>query len=458
MTFSLQKASVRHPIAVILMTLSVFLFPASMVPSWASTEPEMKGVIEKIRMVKLYTVHEGKALNRILDPSVLRRQDQVEVEGYVTGILILADVPMSITVDGQTMSKIRKNSDGTYSIKYFGKVGSSEIGMPTSNNYYEAGVGEEKRTPNFVEGYSLFPKVLGDSVSPACSFRIDVEIGESTFALPVQQTGYSTCHVALLDQVDGEERPVEFQYLGQRLQKHVQGEDFQERLRAISDGIRSVEKAFGAKLVDRVRILDYEKIQNAVTCEEKSDIWFYVNTFLGEPLAELKTISEHEALHILVDQRRLAKDLAIRELFSDLRGYDSLSSERFAVITRGASPPVGPGESVANREFFAFIDEKNFLEGMKGGHSSQNVDEFCTSFLHSLMFLDRLQPNLQRPLRVGEGQPGYSMRPKKRQNILKNYIRTLETLMAAQADDADIDPGTPSFLSECLKQAGSVKL
>lgn len=456
MIFSLQTIGVRHPITIILVTFSVFLLPRLVVPARAFSAPDKNGLSEKIRMVKLYTVHEGKSLNRILDPETLQRQEPIEVEGYVTGILILADVQMSVKVDGQTMSKIRKNPDGTYSIKYFGKVGSNEIGVASSNSYYEKGSREEKNGAPFIEGYSLFPKIVGDAVSPACSFRIDLDVGDTVCALPVEQKGYDTFHVAQPDSVR-RNKPIEFQYLGERLQQHMQRPDFQDRLRAIADGIKSVEKVFHENLVDRVKIIDYEKVQNAVTCEENNDIWFYVNTFLGEPLNELKTIAEHEALHILVDQKKLAKDLALRELFSDLRGYDSLSRERFTVITHGVSSPDGsPAEEAPHREFFAFIDEKNFLEGMKGGHSSQNVDEFCTSFLHSLMFMDRLRANLERPLRTGQGQPVRFLKPKKREKILKDYIRTLETLLAAHPDESS--EGMPSFLQVCLKQAGGVRL
>jgi hypothetical protein len=422
--------------------------------SLSSASREEKGLNERVGMIKLYTVQNGKPLNRILGPEDFQRQDTIEVDGYVTGILILANVEMNIKVDGQNMSKIRKNGDGTYSIKYFGKVGSNEIGMAPSNSYYQKGFRETAR--NFVEGYSLFPRVVGDAVSPDSSFQISVEAGEATCSLPIRQKGYDTFHKAQENQ-DQRENPIEFQYLGERLGKHMERSDFHDRLKAVADGIESVEKAFGSTLVGRVKILDYEKVQNAVTCEERSDIWFYINTFLGEPLNELRTIAEHEALHILVDQRRLAKDLGIRELFSDLRGYDSLSQERFALITRGAVPD-NQEAAIPHKDFFSFIDEKNFLEGMKGGHSSQNVDEFCTSFLHSLMFIERLKSNLERPLKMdAEGRNVSFIRPKKKERILSNYIRTIETLLSAQAGDAGGE-ALSAFLKECLEHAERIQL
>ncbi|MDD5205750.1 MAG: hypothetical protein PHS17_10030 [Desulfobacterales bacterium] len=456
MIFSFQTVKARRPLGIILATFSVFLLPAMIVyaeKSLSSTTAEEKGLGERVSMIKLYTVQNGKSLNRILGPADFRGRDVIDVDGYVTGILILANVEMDVKVDGQDMSKIRKNEDGTYSIKYFGKIGSNEIGMALSNSYYQKGFRETAQA--FVEGYSLFPRVVGDAVSPECSFRISVETGEDSCSLPIRQKGYDTFHQSS-DSRDQGENPIEFQYLDERLGTHMERSDFQDRLKAVADGINSVEKAFGSRLVARVKILDYEKVQNAVTCEENTDIWFYIKTFLSEPLDELRTIAEHETLHILVDQKRLAKDLNVRELFSDLRGYDSLSRERFALITRGAAPD-NPGATIPYKHFFAFIDEKNFLEGMKGGHSSQNVDEFCTSFLHSLMFVDRLKNNLERPLKMdGEGRHLSFIKPKKKEKILNTYIRTIEALLSAQAND-DSD-GLPYFLKGCLEQAESVKL
>jgi len=170
MIFSFQTAKARRPLAIIVATFSVFLLPVMIVyaeKSLSSNSAEEKGLVERVRMIKLYTVQDGKSLNRILGPADLQGRDTIEVDGYVTGILILANVEMNIKVDGQNMSKIRKNGDGTYSIKYFGKVGSTEIGMAPSNSYYQKGFRETAQS--FVEGYSLFPRVVGDAVSPECS-------------------------------------------------------------------------------------------------------------------------------------------------------------------------------------------------------------------------------------------------------------------------------------------------
>lgn len=445
-----QTFKSRPPLAIIIMAFSMLLLPVWLLPKKACTSPfpvDQKGLAEKIRMIKLYTVHEGKCVNRLYGPEELRH-NPIQVEGYVTGVLVLANVEMNIKVDGQTTSKIRKNGDGTYSIKYYGKVSFGEIGEPSSNNNYYRKTTEGNEGQSFMEGYSLFPRVIGDCVSPSSSFRIALEGSDFSWDLSVRQMGYSTFP----------EKEIEFQYLGDRLEKHLQNPEFDQRLNAVYDGIRSVERAFRAQLVGKVKILDYEKIQNAVTCEEKNDIWFYIHTFLNEPIAELKTIAEHETLHILVDENRLAKDLSLRELFSDLKGYDTLSRERFSLITRGVTSPEGLEKDISKNEFFAFIDEKNFLQGMKGGHSNQNLDEFCTSFLHSLMFVDCLKENLERPLKLGNGEGTFLLKPKKRHQILATYIRTIETFLKAQPDAVKRSCDLRSFLEERLADAEEVAL
>ena len=447
MPLFLQKSKFRQPIALIFMTFSILLFPGlvlSRAHAFRSPAGD-SGLTEKVRMIKLYTVQEGKALNRIIGPEELQT-GSIEISGYVTGVLVLASAEMKARVDGQNMSKIKSNGDGTYSIKYFGKVGSHEIGVTPFNSYYQKR-SEEQGAQSYLEGYSLFPRVVGDAVSPNSSFQIALDSGDSTASFSVQQRGYSSFHPS--------ESPIEFQYLGERLNKHMQNADFQARLRAIAEGIRAVERVFQANLVERVKILDYEKVHNAVTCEEKNDIWFYINTFLGEPIDELKTIAEHEALHILVDRKRFAKDSSIRELFADLKGYDTLSRERFVLITKGVAP-TDSAESGSNGDFFSFIDEKNFIRGMKGGHSGQNVDEFCTSFLHSLMFVQNLGENLDRPVTVEPGR-SYLMKPQNRERLLEAYLRTLRTFISVDEENADSE-GVGECLNTCLLEAESVPL
>ena len=444
-----KKIRFRPPIAIIFMTFSILLLPGLALKAYSFRAPEEEGGLrEKVRMIKLYTVHDGKTMNRMIGPEELQSGRGIEVEGYVTGVLVLANSEMRARVDGQSMSNIKSNGDGTYSIKYFGKVAAYEIGVTPFNTYYQKRTGDHG-SPGFIEGYSLFPRVVGDAVSPNNTFQIFLESGDSDSSILIRQRGYSTLENPGRA-AQPTDSPMEFQYLGEKLSKHLQSADFEARLQAIAEGIRRVERVFRTDLVGRVKILDYEKVHNAVTCEEKNDIWFYINTFLGEPVAELKTIAEHETLHLLVDRMRFAKNSTIRELFADLKGYDTLSRDRLALITRGAVP-ADSNDEPGSGDFFAFIDERNFIRGMKGGHSGQNVDEFCTSFLHSLMFIQNLKENLDRPLCLEEGETFY-LKPKKRKAMLDAYVRTIRTFMAAD-QESDNATAVGTCLNACLAEA-----
>ena len=150
-------------------------------------------------------------------------------------------------------------------------------------------------------------------------------------------------------------------------------------------------------------------------------------------MAELKVIAEHEALHLLVNLLGITDNTDLLAHFADLKGFDTFSRERFLLITKGIILPENHEENKEDGKFFAFIDERNFLQGMKGGHSHQNPDEFCASFIHSLMYVDGLLKNLARPLIMnGCSQPYYLTQIEKR-GILKDYLNTLDILARAVA-------------------------
>ena len=338
---------------------------------------------------------------------------------------------MIISVEGQKMSNIRKNVDGTFSLRHFGKLKLDEIRMTKVDKaYYEKALGEvagNRKNEMFLKGgYSFFPEVMGDSVAKGNRFVISFESQGKLLQVPVEQSGYySLCTISMAPQV--QRGDLGFRYVGTRLEslKKKTG-DFEKRLSAIAEGIEAVERTFNADLVETVSIVDYQGIHNAVTCDGGKEIWFYTDAFVKEPLNELKAIAEHETLHKLVEKQQLTKNSDIREFFADLKGYDDVSYERFLLITYGSLPPQGFSKGNVDHPFFAFIDERNFLKGMKGGHSHANVAELCTSFLHSLLFIDRLEANLDRPISFtgSKAQPRYLSNQEKG-IVMDNYVKLL---------------------------------
>jgi hypothetical protein len=288
---------------------------------------------------------------------------------------------------------------------------------------------------------------------------MEFESEGGTFSVSVRQDASQTLHRKCLDS-DRRESGVVFRYIGSgvdRLEEQVS--DFEERLHAIEEGIASVESVRGSGLVTGVNIIDYESVSDAVACDGRDDIWFYVDTIRTEPVAELRTMAAHEALHVLVDKSGFARDSEIRELFARLRGHDEFSRERFAIVTSGVAPRRKPEQCLEGGSFFSFINERNFIEGMKGGHSHASVEEFCVSFIHSLMFLQNFERNLERPIRLSESAEG--LRPltsREKTFVVDSYLTAMETFARAlDSGNKEIPAPTRAFFSGNLAEASAIR-
>lgn len=115
-------------------------------------------------------------------------------------------------------------------------------------------------------------------------------------------------------------------------------------------------------------------------------------------------------------EKGFTKDPQVRKIFANLKGYTGDEKQR--IIRQGFLPFDDFNNNYKNKEFFNFINEKNFL-GKGGGHSHGNIWEFCTSFTHSLMYLDRLETNIGK----------LSISNEKKITILDNYITVLKSMI-----------------------------
>ncbi len=246
--------------------------------------------------------------------------------------------------------------------------------------------------------YTLFPKIRGDALCAGDGFDIQIQTATARRDLTIRHQG---ARLLSPDRqpADSLDAPPVFRLLGQSPERfRARGRDLTERLAAVAEGIGYVEKRFGARLVEHVDILDVGAGDNALTLRGRHQIWFYAETIWGESIPELRVMAEHEALHLAVDEIGLTERTAIRALFAELSGYDPLSLERFALVTSGRLNAHANRPASAASPLLAFIDERNYFPGMTGGHAADNLDEFCTSLLHALLYADRLEANLQRRL------------------------------------------------------------
>ncbi len=421
--------------------------------------PEQKGwgeVADKINLLRIYGITDGEMRSVAFTKEDLKARPKLTMNGYVGGIVILGEEEMSIRVDGQQMSKIKKNVDGTFSLMHFGKLRPEEIFVSTSGrSYYEEpphSMAVDQPKEEFLPaGYSLFPRVAGDSLSPQSQFDLVFDASGKVYTASIRQDGYHAVRTISLNPGDRKEN-VKFRYLGAQLQRLEQeSADFEKRLEAIAQGVYSVESTFGMDLVENVNILDFGNVRNALACDDEDDIWFYVEAFEKEPFDELKSIAAHETLHIYVDKNNFVRDARIRELFANLKGYDELSLERFMVIMTGAVPPGNSEKNCEDCALFAFINESNFIEGMKGGHSHKSVEEFCTSFVHSLMFVDQLEQKLEQPVKFpGAAAQPRVLTPEEKASVLDTYVLTIKTLIEVLPEE---DADATAFLDRSLKHA-----
>lgn len=389
------------------------------------------GILEKVNLLALYVVENGKRRSILYKGADLRSGREPEVKGYVCGVVVLCNDEVEAGLEGRPMSRIRENDDGTLICKYFGPLQSADSIFPyleAVNQKKTFGYESPEKESNYLfGGYSYFPKVMGSSVSGNDRFIVCLKKGKASARIFIRQQENRTIYKFR----PGTAEEIIVQYQGTSLTGPLDGiRDLRQKLTVVFEGIRSVEDRFDAGLVTRVNLVDYGAIRNAVTCEGGREIWLYIKALREEPLAELKTMAAHETLHLLVDRMGFANDEDLLGYFADLKGFDLLSSARFVLMTRGVVAEKSENDGKENEIFFSFINERNFLEGMKGGHAHQNPDEFCASFLHSLMFIDRLADNLDRPLVLQGHQHPHPrlLTLQEKQDVLKAYTRTIGIL------------------------------
>ena len=431
---SIYRRIVRHklsflPILLILPLLGAALSTpnlslAAVTPVAAAPPP---GLLDTVKLLVLYTVRDGEGHALVYQRQDLQPGQPLTVKGYVAGVLVLCKDSVKVCLNGDRMSRIYANGDGTLSCKNFGSLRP----MNSINPYIESADLKRKAGPGSTEpgaskylfgGYSCFPSILGSGVSSRDQFSISLEKGGAAVQIACRQQGDRT--LLKLPVSPGKTIPVRVQ--DDSLVEQFTAGDLKQRLDAIVAGIRSVESRFGLDLAAGINLVSYDRISNAMTCEGDPDIWVYAGLLKEESLTELKAIAEHETLHLLTN--RLGCAALLREQFADLKGYDAFSRERFLLLTRDIVPRTPGKNPRENRNFFAFINERHFLIGMQGGHSQQNPDELSASFLHTLMYVDRLKTNLDRPLALpGRQQPRFLSQEEK-QGVMREYLKTLEIL------------------------------
>jgi hypothetical protein len=406
---------------------------SSSVPYGAfESEASPVSALNGLETLRIYRVYNGKMTTRTFDRDSLEAAESISIPGYVSGIVAVGKPGLSIRVAGKQMTPVQPDADGKFSLGYYGIISPAQL-TKTKNNNFSLNVtnaamlpGKDYSRPSKPTVYTFLPLVPADTITDNTEFLLEISSDQSPpHRLPVFHGGATDRNV------QRSEGTYNFQYIGfekNDLPRIVN--DTEKRLQAISEGVAAVESYFQTDLVKAVNIINYDDIYNAVTYLDHEEIWFYINTFKDEPIDELKVIAQHEALHILVDKLGLTANKEIREMFAELKGFHEFSMERYQLMSHGNFPSSARLKKGEEGDFFEFISERNYLDGMKGGHPQGNLDEFCTSFLHTLMYPERFETNLMEgggSLRIIDSQT--------RENILDRYISLLKIVRNEMKDD-----------------------
>jgi len=236
-------------------------------------------------------------------------------------------------------------------------------------------------------------------------------------------------------------------YEGDDLKELAEIDNCEEKIQSIYQGIVSVEDSFGRNLTQKVIIKPLKQCNAMAT---NGVVVFSLCELRSSFPEAIKVVSEHECLHIFIEKVGFHESEKLQKIYEDI-------SEKNYERREGTA-------------FFGFINEDNFMRSAEyncwlGGHSKQNIKEFITSFLHSLMYIERLEKNLNRQFDVlvhKKTELGFSgsrenikLSNKQKLIFLNHYIRIIEA-MIAELNTPD-NSQAKEFLREKLEYVKKVK-
>ncbi len=389
-----------------------------------ANRPQGPSIYGEIAVMWLHVVEKGKTRKVPFTSVELAKMPTISVNGYVTGVVLLSKAPLHIKVNHRSMNAIHPDADGYFQLKQFDHL--SQIEFRSALREGEQGKESNK---NIKEIYSSFSKVPGDALSIAPEFPVTIKRNGFSCRLKIRQ--HTPIKLEAGRWTDTPHPYPDIYYLGDNVERFKHPVDgFKQRMGSLLTGIRAIEKLLGVRMVRRIHILDCDGPFNAYTFDGENQIWLYSKLFWNETAAELKAIAQHEVMHILSDRIGLPKNSRMRELFADLMNFSILSQERFSILTTGRiSPRISSDHGKSNGNIlFDFINESNFIPGMNGGHSKDNLDEFCASFLHTLIYAGRLKHMLHQPVKSETGSL-LILSHREKQKLLNEYTRTLKIIL-----------------------------
>jgi len=400
-------------------------------------------IAEKINLIYLSVINNGEAKPIILSSEELRKNPTLDIDGYIANIMIFDKEEMDISLNQNEAKKIGKLKGEDYidlngGAVYPDELETEEYGKEIFQQLIDREVSKDKKGRSFLRGGYFFGrstrslysgKPINNLENNTLTFKIDDKI----YTIPIKQKVSQEFRKINLDS-ERQRDDLVFNYLGNDRDRFLGIEEMDEKLQAIAEATNNVESISDMDIVDRVYLIDY-KANNAFADAKEKFITFLSGYLEKNSVEDVKIVTEHEILHKYVFEKGFTEDPQVREIFANLKGYTGDKKQR--IIEQGFIPFDDFNENYKNKEFFAFVNEKDFL-GKGGGHSHGNIWEFCTSFTHSLMYLDRLENNLEK------------FSGEEKSTILDNYIVVLKTMIK-------YDNQKDEFLKDKLKHLEEIK-
>lgn len=359
-----------------------------------------KQVVEDIQNFILKTSYPPREKTVFLFEDQLLDDSPIEIDGFINQITVDSNEELSIQINGRPLKEVDSKVTGVS--KYTGWHQNDYTPLVDTENIQVAIDAPELDRPIKLKiKQDLFQKI-------------------ETVTLPYSQNeqikqAIDTTHVTLLGSNKKE-----------LLDKIP---DLQNRLEAIAEGAQAVEGVFNTNIVDTLGVIESDKMNAFVTHHEKnkdsngeklkkSTLFYFRGLLKNLSEKELNLTARHEALHH----------------FTDRSGYTFL--KEFKKL-----------EKSTDEKIFQFVKEASFFNASHSlGHPDDGTHELVTSFVNSLINIEKIQENFQETDPIGWA--GETKRyPKETQKKVINWYQEATRILLDHAQES-IENGMEGFQND----------
>lgn len=385
---------------------------------------------EELNLIYIQVVHNRAVKPIILSKDQLKQNPSLKINGYIANIMIFSTKKMDVSIAGMSATTARFDGENSFMLTGANSVYFEDLATPEhpENELKELFLAGQKIEPGkpavgryFFMNPPLNPYFEGFSIPHKTSQTpLQLQIDGENYEIPIEQNTEET-----LETIDG----FEFSYLGNNKEEFSKTDGVNEKLKAIVKSAKEIETIFGGKLIPKIHLIDFNG-DNIYVSYAQSGVIFFTNIIENRSPEYLATATRHELLHQYAQARGYNGSEKIRAKFADIQGIKGEKREgviKLGWVPRTIDEKINLQNTLQNKEFFNFINESNYFDVQDAGHSQDNVNEFVASFFHSIMHIDLLEKNLNKPIVVGSKTIELSKEQKLK--ILDIYIEVLKVII-----------------------------